>query len=169
MVFQEVPAGVWCIMRAIQVRKKASEGLDRSLSGDLWRNTLSSIRSVFGKLIYLAGLRNPNSGRYEHHGLALVFGADEAHNGLRRSHTEIFSKWQQLDLEAQYADLTTYLSGLEEERSTVIETWMQVKHYQTLVPSSIRGLERRLYLANLVALIQLMRNADTLSGKNPAA
>jgi len=151
------------------VRKKASEGLDRSVNADLWRNTLAGIRSIFGRLSYLAALRDPNSGRYEHHGLALVFGADEAHKGLRQSHSEVFAEWLQLGLAAQHTDLTLYLSGLGEDRSTVIETWMQVKHYQTLVPSSIRGVERRLYIANLAALIQLMANEDKACGKNPAA
>jgi hypothetical protein len=151
------------------VRKKASEGLDRSVNADLWRNTLSGIPSLYGRLSYLAALRDPNSGRYEHHGLALVFGADEAHKGLRQSHSEVFAEWLQLDLEGQHADLALYLSGLGENRSEVMTTWMQVKHYQTLVPSSIRGLERRLYLANLGALIQLMANEDKACGKNPAA
>ena len=151
------------------MRKKASEGLDRSVNADLWRNTLSGIPSLYGRLSYLAALRDPNSGRYEHHGLALVFGADEAHKGLRQSHSEVFAEWLQLDLEGQHADLALYLSGLGENRSEVMTTWMQVKHYQTLVPSSIRGLERRLYLANLGALIQLMANEDKACGKNPAA
>jgi len=151
------------------VRKKASEGLDRSVNADLWRNTLAGIRSIFGRLSYLAALRDPNSGRYEHHGLALVFGADEAHKGLRQSHSEVFAEWLQLDLEAQHADLALYLSELGENRSTVMATWMQLKHYQTLVPSSIRGMERRLYLANLGALIQLMSNEDKACGRNPAA
>jgi len=151
------------------VRKKSIEGLDRSVNADLWRNTLSRIESIFGRLSYLASLRDPNSGRYEHHGLALVFGADEAHKGLRQSHSEVFAEWLQLDLEAQHADLALYFSGLGEDRSTVIATWQQVKHYQTLVPSSIRGLERRLYMANLAVLIQLMGNEDRACGRNPAA
>ena len=143
--------------------------MDRSVNADLWRNTLSGIRTIYGRLSYLAALRDSNSGRYEHHGLALVFGAEEAHKGLRQSHSEVFAEWLQLDLEGQHADLALYLSGLGENRSTVMATWMELKHYQTLVPSSIRGLERRLYLANLVALIQLMANEDKACGKNPAA
>jgi hypothetical protein len=153
----------------IAVRKKASESLDRSISGDLWRNTLAKIQSLFGRLIYLAGLRDPNSGRYEHHGLALVFGSDEAHKALRQSHALVFVEWLQLNLQQQQADLTLYLSALEEDRSTVVGTWMDLKHYQSWVPGSIRGPDRRLYIANLVALIQLMQNEDNACGKDPAA
>ena len=53
---------------------KINAALDRNAASDLWRNTLSQIPSVFGRLVYLASLRNANNGRYEHHGLALVLG-----------------------------------------------------------------------------------------------
>ena len=65
----------------------AGVAFDRSASADLWRNTISQIPSVFGRLVYLASLRNPNNGSYEHHGLALVFGEDEANKALKNSHT----------------------------------------------------------------------------------
>lgn len=156
------------MMRAV-VQNEASEVLDRSVSGDLWRNTLSRIQSIFGRLTYLADLRDPNSGRYEHHGMALVFGAEEAHNALRRSHAEVFAEWLRMDLEGQHADLALYLAGLSDDRSTVIATWTEVQHYQTLVPSSIRGPERKLYIANLHALIKLMRNQDTACAPDPTA
>src|SRR5216683_4844157 len=42
--------------------------LERGAANDLWRHTLSQIPAVFGRMVYLAGLRN-GRGRYEHHGL----------------------------------------------------------------------------------------------------
>ena len=35
---------------------------DRSAAADLWRNTLSQIPTTFGRLIYLASLRDQNTG-----------------------------------------------------------------------------------------------------------
>lgn len=43
---------------------------------DLWRRTLSGIPSIYGRLAFLASLRDVNTGRYEHHGLAMIFGAE---------------------------------------------------------------------------------------------
>jgi hypothetical protein len=41
--------------------------LERDAGGVLWRRTLSQIPSQFGRIAWLASLRNPNTGVYEHH------------------------------------------------------------------------------------------------------
>jgi hypothetical protein len=143
---------------------KASRGgrhsvaFERNAAADLWRNTLSQIPTVFGRLVYLASLRNPNNGTYEHYGLALVFGEDEANRALRESHSTVFTEWLTFNLEQQKADLDLYLAGLFEDKRQVIETWVRLAPYQNLVPASIRSVERRLYINDLTALIELFRN-----------
>src|SRR5205823_6341945 len=111
---------------------------------DLWRNTLSQIPSVFGRLVYLSSLRNVNTGRYEHHGLKLVFGDDEANRALRKSHNQAFINWLSFDIERQKADLDLYLSALFEEKKTVLEAWTRLAPYKNLVPNSTKPVERRL-------------------------
>ena len=88
----------------MQVQAKAA--LERGPASDLWRNTLSQIPSVFGRLIYLSALRGPNSGVYEHHGLALVFGPRAANEALRKSHHDTFRTWLSFGLQEQRLDLT---------------------------------------------------------------
>jgi hypothetical protein len=149
--------------------KKANEALDRSAASDLWRNTLSQVPSVFGRLVYLSSLRNQNSGRYEHHGLALVFGEDEANKALRKSHQVVFRDWLSFNLEQQKADLDLYLSSLEAEKRTVLATWIKLAPYRNLVPASLRGVERRLYITDLKALLELLANAYGVGGLDPDA
>ncbi|MDP1532609.1 MAG: hypothetical protein Q8L92_03395, partial [Rubrivivax sp.] len=67
---------------------KMGEGLDlpvmsimtsepwKSASDDVWRRTLRQIPTVYGRLVYLAQRRSPDSGLYEHHGLAKMFGEE---------------------------------------------------------------------------------------------
>ena len=136
-----------------------STALDRSAASDLWRNTLSQIPSVFGRLVYLASLRNANSGRYEHHGLALIFGEDEANRALKKSHSNVFADWLAFNLEQQKADLDLYIASLFEDKRTVVETWLKLAPYRNLIPSTVRGVERRLYIADLTALMELLKNA----------
>jgi hypothetical protein len=130
----------------------------RSAAADVWRHTLSQIPSVFGRMVYLASLRDPNTGRYEHHGLALVFSGEEAAKSLRASHSSNFSEWIKFSLEQQKADLDLYLSQFFDDKVQVIETWLRLTPYRNLVPNTVRGVERRLYLANLEALLQLLKN-----------
>lgn len=142
---------------------------DRSASADLWRNTISQIPSVFGRLVYLSSLRNPNNGSYEHHGLALVFGEDEANRALKNSHTAVFAEWLSFNLEQQKADLDLYISGLFEDKRVVIEAWIRLAPYRNLMPASVRGVEKRLYIADFTALLELFKAAYGVAVPDPDA
>lgn len=143
--------------------------LDRGAVSNLWRNTLSQIPSVFGRLVYVSSLRNSNNGRYEHHGLALVFGEEDANKALKKSHGQIFSEWLTFNLEQQKADLDLYLSGLPDRRRVVLQNWINLAPYRNLIPSSVRGPERRLYISDLRALLQVLKNAADVSEPVPEA
>jgi hypothetical protein len=136
----------------------ARKTIEHNAKSDLWRHTLSQIPTIFGRLVYLAALRDPNSGRYEHHGLALVFGGEDSNRALRKSHSEVFAEWISFDIEQQKADVDLYLSALFEEKRTVLETWLRLSPYKNLIPNSVKGVERRLYVADLKAIIELLRN-----------
>jgi hypothetical protein len=56
--------------------------LERSATADLFKNTLSRIPTLFGRLAYLASLRDSNSGIYRHYGLA----------SISRKATKLFSR-----------------------------------------------------------------------------
>jgi hypothetical protein len=147
----------------------AGVAFDRSASADLWRNTISQIPSVFGRLVYLASLRNPNNGSYEHHGLALVFGEDEANKALKNSHSAVFAEWLSFNLEQQKADLYLYISALFEDKRVVVETWIRLAPYRNLLPASARGVERRLYITDFTALLELLKGANGVAEPDPDA
>jgi hypothetical protein len=142
---------------------------DRSAAADLWRNTVSQIPSVFGRLVYLASLRNVNNGSYEHHGLALVFGEEDANKALKNSHNAVFAEWISFNIEQQKADLDLYISGLFEDKRVVVENWIRLAPYRNLPPASVRGMERRLYLADFTALLELLRAANGVEAADPDA
>jgi hypothetical protein len=143
--------------------------LDRGALSDVWRNTLSQIPSVFGRLVYLSSLRNQNTARYEHHGLALVFGEEEANRALKKCHAQAFSEWISFDIEQQKADLDLYLSALFEDKRTVLDTWLRLTPYRNLTPSSVRSVEKRLYLADFKAILELLKNEYDVAAPDPDA
>jgi len=148
-------------------RAEASDGLDRSAASDLWRNTLSQIPTTFGRLVYLSSLRDVNSGQYEHHGLALIFGPEEAGRALKKSHKQVFAEWITFNLEQQKADLDLYLSGLLEDKRTVLENWQRLTPYANLMPASAKRIERQLYLSDLTALLELLKNLHGAGDPDP--
>lgn len=148
-------------------RNEASEALGRSAIADVWRHTLSQIPSVFGRLAYLSSLRNPNSGRYEHHGLALVFGADESSRALRKSHKQVFGEWLTFNSEEQIADLELYLSHLPEDKRTVLRSWTRLEPYKNFVPTSAKNVHQRLYLSEMRNMLELIRRAAGVDEPGP--
>jgi hypothetical protein len=152
------------------MNKYGSKGtLERGAAPDLWRRTLSQIPSVFGRLVYLCSLRDQNTGIYQHYGLAQAFGDDETDRALRDSHHQAFADWLCYTLEQQKADLGLYLAGLEGNRRNILDTWIRLAPYRNLVPSTARDVERRLYMVDLEALLELLKNEYGVACPDPDA
>jgi hypothetical protein len=143
--------------------------LERGAAADLWRNTLSQIPTLFGRLVYLSSLRDANSGTYDHYGLAQVFGAKEADRTLRQSHTQAFAAWLNLNLEQQKSDLEDYLAGLEDDINSILGNWIRLAPYRNLIPARAREVERQLYLTDLEVVIELLKFDHDVASPDPTA
>ena len=149
------------------VRPKGS--LERGAAPDLWRRTLSQIPTVFGRLVYLARLRDPHSGLYEHHGLAAMFGESDADRALRASHMRAFQDWLNFSIEQQQADLDLYLAEQTRSKRSVLQHWVRVEEYRTFAPATAAEYEKKLFLANLTAILRLLTNAHGVAWPDPNA
>ena len=150
-------------------QSKSELKLERGATADLWRNTLSQIPTLFGRLYYLASLKDPNSGSYEHYGLAQVFGAKEADRTLRQNHMQAFAAWLNLNLEQQKADLEDYLSGLEENIDAILANWIRLAPYRSLIPARAREVERQLYLNDFEIVLELLKFDHDVASPDPTA
>ena len=125
---------------------------------DLWRRTLAQIPTLFGKIVYLSGLRDVNSGGYVHYGLAQRYSTEEANRILRESHERVFGEWLNCPLERQRDDLEEYLRSLEDDRETILRTWFTLAPYNNLIPINTREAERLLYISDLELILDVLRN-----------
>jgi hypothetical protein len=88
---------------------------------------------------------------------------------LSESHEKSFGSWICLTLEQQKADLDLYLSGLSRNRRTILDTWIRLQPYRNLVPSTTRQVERELYMADLDAILGLLKNEYGVASPDPDA
>ena len=131
--------------------------LDETPAAELWRRTLSQITSVFGRLVYLSSLRDPNSGKYLHFGFAQRFTDREADRTLRRSHLNTFEDWLCFSLEEQKEDLERYLAGLDQDPQVVLENWRIMPPFGNFVPVATQSQQRELFNSDLRIVIELIR------------
>ena len=131
----------------------------RVLSGDLWVRDLSHIESSYGRLVYLAGLRNPDTGKYEHYGSSRDNGAGNTNLALKQIHERIFTEWVTYPLEKKKADIELYITGLDQvDHADLIDAWLRLTPYKNLVPASIQGPERQKHISDFEAILGLLKN-----------
>jgi hypothetical protein len=149
-------------------RFRPTAKLERSALADLCKHTLSRIPTVSGRLIYLASLRDLNSGTYRHHGLITAFGRDEAVKALRASHQAAFQEWLNLPLAEKNEDLRDYLIALDDPQEDIIKHWLQSGVYRGYVPGSAIKAETDHFCRDLEILLELLRN-EAISRRSRSA
>jgi hypothetical protein len=132
--------------------------LERNALADLWKHTLSQIPSTYGRLAYLASLRDANSGIYRHHGLGAAFGREESVSALRKSHQDTFREWLLLPLSTKSADLITHFQNVEENPRQVVTYLARATPYLTQVPDSASPAQRLQFKIEMEILLELIKN-----------
>ena len=130
---------------------------------DVWGRTLTQVPTTFGKIAYLSSLRSEHSGRYRHYGLAQLYGEETSDQVLRESHEQVFATWLSYSLEEQRSDLEQYFGELEEDRRTVLSTWLALRPYRALAPAAAGAAEQYLFNSDLELILDLLqseRNAE---------
>ena len=135
---------------------------NRSPGVELWRKILSQIPTIFGRLVYLASLRDEATGRYVHDGLSRLQGSEEADRTLCHSHQQVFSQWIASSLSDQKEDLDRYLM---EAGGRIQILW---SHRNVVLPLA-RDVERQLYLSDFETLLELLKFDHAGASSNPAA
>jgi len=132
---------------------------------------LAQIDTAYGRLVYLAGLRNPDTGRYEHFGATGTLASSlEMSRTLRRIHEQLFTEWIAFPLERKKADIELYIAGIEQiDRYELIDAWLRLTPYKNLVPASIQGPEREKHTSDFEAILGLLRNVYGVASPNPDA
>ena len=132
--------------------------LERNAVADLWKHTLSQIPSIYGRLVYLASLRDANSGIYRHHGLSAAFGREESLSALRKSHEDTFREWLNLPLPSKSADLVSYFQNIDENPRQVVSYLVRAAPYLSQLPDSASPAQRGQFKMEMEILLELIKN-----------
>ncbi len=153
----------------MDVAAKLAPEIDGSES--LWVRDLTLIESAYGKLCYLAGLRNQDTGRYEHYSSSSSLVSNlVASRTIKRVHEAIFRDWVALKLEKKKADIELYISGIGQvDKADLIDAWLRLTPYKNLVPASVQGPERHKHISDFEAILGLLKNVYGVASPSQGA
>ncbi len=125
------------------------------------RKAISQIPTHFGRLVYLASLRDAVTGKYLHPTLTGLLGMEDADRVLCHAHHKVFTEWLCFSLADQKADLDEFLASALREIS--------VQECRALPPAGARDVERQLYLTDLETVLELIRLSPGDSSAAPGS
>jgi hypothetical protein len=108
------------------------------------------------KLVYLASLRDCNTGHYFHPQISQQNDSTSASRALQACHEEIFSRLMATPLSEYVTQLGGYIAYTRADKARVIDTWKSLPAYRATVPLKASSLDAEFFFASIeTALIVL--------------
>jgi len=126
--------------------------------GDFTGATLAAIPNAYGRLMYLASLRDLSSGRYEHAGLTAVYSVDAVQEALEFCHREIFQRILETPLSLQEQDLRGCLQSRPGDMPATLVHWRKLEASHVLPPEDAPDYLRELFFSNLRTLLEILES-----------
>ena len=136
---------------------------NRRIVQDFTFTTLAAVPTLYGRLAYLASLRDLSSGRYHHDGLAALYPDESIQEALKLCHEQVLERILETPLARQEEDLRTCLSAMEGGLGTAIEHWQRMESYRMLLPEESPAYLKDLFCSNLRALLEVLQTERSRS------
>jgi hypothetical protein len=154
----------------VEVIAKAKRADVVAASEDLRRRTLPYTSGSLDRLIYLASMRDYNTGLYVHEGLAARFSAEVACEALADCHQESFQELTSLQLKDLAEQLEVYMRSTGTVPGDFLRAWKDLAPYRVAVPVGTDSLLAEFLFSNLkIALAILEQRHSPVLEPTPAA
>lgn len=116
---------------------------------ELVAETLESVPTMFGRIVWLANMLDRQSGRYEHPLPFRILRDAAISDLLRRTHEQLIISW--LDTTAKYRvlDLAQFLQRYQEECFEIASNLLRRNSYADLLPLRIPPMNRDHFLLDM--------------------
>ena len=127
-----------------------------SLADYVSQTVLQSLPNDLTRMIYLASLRDCNSGMYLHPELSHGRGVQAADRALRACHEEVFRRLLTTRLPEYVIQLQEYVRYTRGKTPTVLKTWKSLQAYRATVPVDASATSTELYFLNVTIALEVV-------------
>lgn len=120
------------------------------------QQTLARIPRPLDRLIYLASMRDDNTGVYHHEGLASRFPRDIACEALANCHREVYEQLISCPLENLVEQMESYREATGTSPREFLSAWKDRQPYRVAVPMQSDGLATEFLFSNFTIALAIM-------------
>lgn len=125
---------------------------------DLRGRTLLRLPRALDRLVYLASMRDYNTGVYYHDGLAARFSEETACEAISDCHREAFQELLVSSLEELVAQLHAYMESTHTHPSDFLAAWKGLQPYRVAVPVGTDPLATEFLFSNLKVALAILES-----------
>jgi hypothetical protein len=107
-------------------------------------------------MLYLASLRDCNSGRYLHPELSASIGVEKADQVLGACHDRVFQRLLTTSIRQYTVQLEEYIRYTRTEKNLVLTTWQSIEAYRATVPLWAMPVYRDLFFLNIQTALMIL-------------
>jgi|SRR5919108_47080 hypothetical protein len=134
---------------------------------DFVERNLSKMRGDFARLVYLASMRNYNTGEYHHDGLACVFSESVAERAIAVCHRDVFRKVVLCSLRELVEQLEVYASSNTPGCYELVRIWEKLQPYRAIVPLECSALTARFFVSNVRTALAILQSRQLRAHREP--
>jgi hypothetical protein len=127
-----------------------------SLADYVSQTVLETLPNDLTRMIYLASLRDCNSGMYLHPELSQSRGVHAADRALRDCHEQVFRRLLTTRLAEYVIQLQEYIRYTRGEILTVLKTWRSLQAYRATAPLGAVAISTELYFLNVAIALEVV-------------
>ena len=138
-----------------------STGGPGDLADYIRNSVLQNLPNDLTRMIYLASLRDCNSGMYLHPELSRQQGVDAADRAFRICHEQIFRRLLTTRLPEYVRQLQEYIRYTGGETVTMLKTWKSLQAYRATVPLGALAASSEVFFLNLTIALEILSQQES--------
>lgn len=129
-----------------------------AVTADILRALTVSLPTDLSRLIFLATLRDNNSGHYYHPEVARRFSDSLADHAMLACHQLIFRRVIALPLEDLTDELDRYIATVPVPRERLIESWKKLKAYRATIPINADDVSSEIFYMKVEVAVAILES-----------